>query len=155
VQYGLSAYCTLHSRRWRLDDAGGEARRGDDLQHLEVIRARDLAMLDAGRLQNAVTLADRVLSLTFVLKGRPAVEDIDELEGAVVYVPLLHLVLGLLAVVADQVGDVVAFGTRFDPEIAILEDLTQARRPPGLARKVMNEVPLLVRHRLLHRVFTS
>ena len=51
-----------------LHDAGGKIRRRDDLQHLEVVRASDLAVPDAGRLQDAVALADRVLALALVLE---------------------------------------------------------------------------------------
>src|SRR5262245_15872749 len=54
-----------------LDDAGSKIRRGDDLQHLEVVRAGDLAMLDAGCLQDAIARADRALALALVLEGRP------------------------------------------------------------------------------------
>src|SRR4030088_1313108 len=76
-----------------LDDARREIRRGDDLQHLEVLRAGNLAMLDARRLEDGIALADRALALTFVLEDRPAVHHVHELECAVVDVPLLHLVL--------------------------------------------------------------
>ncbi len=65
------------------------------------------------------------------------------------HVPLLHLVLGLLAVVADEVGDVVALGAGLDAEIAILEDLAQTGCPLGLAREVVHEAPLPVGHRFL------
>ena len=109
-----------------LDDTGGEIGRRDDLEHLEVLRAGDLTVLDAGRLQDGVALADRSLALALVLERGPAVHDVDELERAVVHVPLLHLVLHFLAVVADEVGDEVALGAVLDAEIAVLEDLAQA-----------------------------
>ena len=37
-------------------------------------------------------------------------------------VPLLHFVLGLLAVVADEMGDIIALGCVLDAEVAILEN---------------------------------
>jgi hypothetical protein len=55
-----------------LNDAGGKICRRDDLQHLEVVRARDLAVLNAGCLQDAIPHADRALALALVLEGRPA-----------------------------------------------------------------------------------
>ena len=86
-------------------------------------------MADARALVDAVALADRPHALALVLELGPAVHDVDELERAVVDVPLLDLVLGLLAVVADQVGDVVALGRILDGEVAVLEDLAQSGRP--------------------------
>jgi len=65
---------------------------------------------------------------------------------------LLHLVLALLAVVPDEVGDEVAVGAVLDAKIAIFEDLAQARCPLGLARKVVDEAPLPVGHRLVRRL---
>ncbi len=60
-------------------------------------------MLDAWRLQNRVALLDGVDALALVLELRPAVQHVDELEVAVVDVPLLHFVLLLLAVGLDDV----------------------------------------------------
>ena len=50
-------------------------------------------MLDAGRLQDGVALLDGVDALALVFELRPSVEHVDELEVALVDMPLLHLVL--------------------------------------------------------------
>ena len=139
--------------RRRLHDLGREIGRRDDLQHLEVVRAGDLAVLDRGRLQDRIALADRALPLPLVLEGRPAVQHQHELEVALVDVPVLHLVLLLLAVVPDDVGDVIPLGPVLDAEVAVIENLAQAGRPLGIARLVVHEVPRLLpacRHDRLH-----
>src|SRR5690606_37222883 len=60
-----------------------------------------------------------------------------------------HLVLGLLAVVADEVGHIVALGAILEAQVAILEDLAQARGPLRLAGEVVHEIPFLFRHGVL------
>src|SRR4051812_43329138 len=74
-----------------LDDARREVGRGNDFQHLEILRAGDLTMPDAGRLQDGITFADGALALTLILEGRPPVHDEHELERAVMHMPFLHL----------------------------------------------------------------
>src|SRR6185436_12756423 len=106
-----------------LDDARREVSRGNDLQHLEILRASDLAMLDTGCLQDDITFANGALALALVFEGRPAVHDEHELERAVMDMPFLHLVLHLLPVVANDVGNKIALGAILDAEIAVLEDL--------------------------------
>ena len=98
-------------------------------------------MRDARDLIDAVALADRPLPVALVLEGRPTVHHVDELERAVVHVPLLHLVLHLLAVVADQMGDEIAVRAILDAEVAVLEDFSQARRPRGILGEVVHEAP--------------
>ena len=65
------------------------------------------------------------------------------------HMPFLHLVLHLLAVVTDKMRHEVALGAVLDAEIAILEDLAQARRPLRLAGEIVHEVPFLLGHRFL------
>src|SRR5258708_21885828 len=88
-------------------------------------------MRDARNLVDAVALADRPRALAGILERGRTAQHVDHLERAVVDVPLLHLVLGLLAVVTNEVGYVVALGAVLDAEITILEDLAQAGCPPG------------------------
>src|SRR6185437_4723284 len=133
--------CGLRGRC--LDDPGLEVRRGDDLEHLEIFRAGELAMRDTGDLVDAIALADRPRALPGILERRPSVQDVDHLEGAVVDVPVLHVVLHLLAVVTNEVGDVVTLGPTLDAEIAVLEDFAQAGRPPGIGRDIVAELPVL------------
>src|ERR1700693_2503719 len=114
-------------RRRRLDDPGLEVRRRHDLEHLEILGAADLAMRDARDLVDAIALADRLHAMARILERGPSVQDVEHLERAVVDVPLLDLVLGLVAVVTNEVSDIVALGALLDAEVAILEDLAQAR----------------------------
>src|SRR5262249_35850043 len=130
-----------------LGDTRGKVCGRDDLQHLEVFRAGDLAVLDAGRLQDRIALADGVATLALVLERRPAIHDEHELERAVMHVPFLHLVLHLLAVVTDEVGNEIALGAVLNAEIAVFEDLAPAGCPFGLTGEVVHEFPGLVGHR--------
>ena len=70
-------------------------------------------MLDAGHLQDAIALANGTLALPLIFECGPAIHDIDELERAVVHVPLLHLVFDLPAVVPNEVGNEIALWCRF------------------------------------------
>src|SRR5262249_53779744 len=132
---------------WCFDHARFEVGGSHDLQHLEILRTGDLTMLDAGGLQDRIALADRALALSLVFEGCPAVQDEDELEGAIVDVPFLHLVLRLASVVADQVGHIIALRPLLDAEVTVLEDLTQAGGPRRLARLVVHEPPISLAHR--------
>src|SRR5262249_40367984 len=123
--------------------------RSHNLQNLEILRASDLAVLYAGGLQNGIALANGSLTLPLILKSGPAVQDVDELEGAVVNMPLLHLVLHLLAVVANEVRDEVALGAALDAEITILENLAQSGRPLRIASRTVHEIPFLRGHLFL------
>src|SRR5450631_873672 len=109
-------------RRRRLDDPGLEVRRRHDLEHFEILGARNLAMRDARDLIDAIALADRPSAVAGILERGPSVQDVDHLERAVMDVPLLDLVLGLVAVVTNEVSDIVAVGALLDAKVAILED---------------------------------
>src|SRR5262249_57324505 len=110
------------------------------------------AVLDAGGLQDRVTLADGVATWALVLEGGPAIHDEHELERAVMHMPLLHFVLHLPAVVADEVSDEIALGPVLDAEIAVFEDLAQRGRPVGITGEIVHEIPCLCGHRFLHEV---
>ena len=63
-------------------------------------------MLDRWWLKDDIALADRVHALALVLEGGPAVRDEYELERAFMNMPVLDFVLLLLAVGADDMGDI-------------------------------------------------
>src|SRR5260370_28873089 len=81
----------------RLDDPGLEVRRRHDLEHLEILVAGNLAMRDARDLIDAIALADRLLAVARVLERGPSIHVEDHLERALMAVPLLHFVFGLVA----------------------------------------------------------
>ena len=100
-------------------------------------------MLDHRGLQDCIAFPNRVLPLPFILKGCPAIQDHDELKIAFVDVPLLHIVFLFLAICFDDMGNIVAIGAVFDPEIAIIKDLPKPRGLCGIACLIVNELPAL------------
>src|SRR5256885_1334228 len=61
-------------------------RRRVDLEDLDVVGAVELVVDDAGRLQDAVALLERVLAVALVDERDPAVQHVEHLEVAVVLV---------------------------------------------------------------------
>src|SRR5262249_61061134 len=127
----------LGAARRSLDDTRSKVCRRDDFQDLEVLRAGDLAVLDARRLQDRVPLADGVAALTLVFEGGPAIHDEHKLESAVMHVPLLDFILHLLAVVADEVCDKIPLFPFLYSHISVFKDLPQPGRPFGITREVL------------------
>ena len=100
-------------------------------------------MRDAGALVDDVAFLDAPHALPLIFELGPAVQHHDELEGAVVDMPVLHFVLHFPAVRLDDMGNVVAFRRVLDAEVPVFEDLAQALRPDGLCCLVMRKFPIV------------
>ena len=85
-------------------------------------------MRDHRALVDTIALLDTAHALAGIFELGPAFEHVDELEVALVDMPLLDLVGDLLAVVANDVGDEIAVGRVLEAKVAVFEDLAQARR---------------------------
>src|SRR5258708_31960212 len=103
-----------------------EAGRADDLDHLEVLRVPELAVADARRLVEAAAGFHHDPAEAFVLEQHPALQHVDELQPAIVPVPLA--VRRLAGAGADHVGHHLAAGRAPDAEVAVLETAS----PPAL-----------------------
>jgi len=87
----------------------------------------DFAVPDAWRLVEAASRAHGHLADALVLEFHPALQHVDELQLAVVQVPLA--VRRLPGARADHVRDDLAAGGAPDAEVAVLEITAQAALP--------------------------
>src|SRR5262245_29304052 len=85
---------------------------------------RELAVADARRLVEARARAHRDVADALVLELHPALQHVDELDVAVVGVPLAVRCLPRPG--ADDVGDHLAARRAFDAEVAVLEVAAEA-----------------------------
>src|SRR5262249_8897975 len=90
-----------------------------DLENLEVVRAVELVVHDARRLQDAIALREGVLAVALVDEPDPAVEHVEHLEVAEVLVQsgrVQIVIAGGLLLDPDGVGAELAVGRVLDPE---------------------------------------
>ena len=100
-----------------------------DLEHFDVVRALQLVVDDAGRLEHAVALAERALALAFVDEPDPALEHVEHLEVALVLVQACRVQVVSAPRVRldpDHVSAELPVGRLVDPEVAVLHEAPQS-----------------------------
>ena len=111
---------------------GREPGRHDDLEHLDVVAVRNLAVTNRGRLMHAGTGIEPDDTLSLVLELDPAPEDVYELERRTVQMRRARE--RRAGHRADDMSHRRAAGGRFNSEVAILEKRTQTALEPRVAR---------------------
>ena len=112
---------------WRFYNLYFKISGGYNLKHFKIVWASYFAMFNHWSLQNGITFANCMLSVTFIFKSGPTIQNIHRLEITLMNMPWLDTVIIFVFVTANYISYIITICRSLNPKSRYSKIL---QRPP-------------------------